>query len=256
MIADDERTFREAVSSLVDWKSLNIEVVALCKNGIEAYDAIVEYHPDIVLADIQMPGMSGLDVVARTKELDIMVEFILLTGHESFEYAHQAISEKVLHYLLKPSSEEEIVNAVKEASASLYVRRKVEQLPPEPGEEVPFTDGYSDYVRKTLKYVEKNYMDADLTLKSISENVLYMNPDYVSRQFMLQTGQRFIEYLSDFRVKKAKWILANGGKTNMATVAEKVGYGNNPKYFTHLFRKATGMAPREYAVKVQKKTLK
>ena len=53
LIADDEKMIRESISTLIDWKSLNIEVVAVCKNGLEAYDAILDKYPDIVLTDIR-----------------------------------------------------------------------------------------------------------------------------------------------------------------------------------------------------------
>ncbi|MDR1060102.1 MAG: response regulator [Clostridiales bacterium] len=247
MIADDERTIREAVSTLIDWNSLEIELAAICKNGLEAWEALSGQKIDIALADIRMPGFSGLELAAKARQAGLGTEFILLTGHESFEYAHRAISEKVRHYLLKPCNEADIVQAVKEAAASVHDRRRLEQLPPQPGDYAQAAEGaYSDYVQKILDQVEARYADPGLTLKGIAETVLYMNPDYVSRQFLLQTGQRFAEHLSAFRIRKAQWLLADKGRLSVGQVAEQVGYGSSPKYFSHLFRKTVGMGPREY----------
>ena len=87
IIADDERLIREALSTTINWKDLDIELTGICRNGIEAYDMILDESPDIVLTDIRMPGMSGLDLIRRTSEAGIPVQFILLSGYGEFEYA-------------------------------------------------------------------------------------------------------------------------------------------------------------------------
>jgi two-component system response regulator YesN len=76
-----------------------------------------------------------------------------------------------------------------------------------------------------------------------------MNPDYVSRQFSIQTGQKFLDYLIELRIKKAKWLLLSGVVDK--NIAEKIGYGNNPQYFNQLFKKITGLSPKTY-IKVMK----
>ena len=60
IIADDERVIRESISCLIDWEKLGVELTGLCRNGLEAYDMIIDEAPDIVLTDIRMPGMKGL----------------------------------------------------------------------------------------------------------------------------------------------------------------------------------------------------
>ena len=67
LIADDERLIREALSTTIDWKMYDIELIGICRNGIEAYDMILDESPDIVLTDIRMPGMSGLDLIRPAK---------------------------------------------------------------------------------------------------------------------------------------------------------------------------------------------
>ena len=78
LIADDERLIREALSTTIDWKMYDIELIGICRNGIEAYDMILDESPDIVLTDIRMPGMSGLDLIRRTSEAGISIQFIIL----------------------------------------------------------------------------------------------------------------------------------------------------------------------------------
>ena len=102
VIADDEKTIRETIAHLIDWKSLDIEVVAVCKNGNEAYDAILDEYPDIVLTDIRMPGMSGLEMIRRLRDAGGAIECIILSGYGEFEYAKRAMELGVRYYLLKP----------------------------------------------------------------------------------------------------------------------------------------------------------
>ena len=82
LIADDERIIRETIFNIIDWKKHDIEVIGLCKNGIEAYDMILDESPDIVLTDIRMPGMGGLELIRKSVRLtaDPVYYFIRLWG--------------------------------------------------------------------------------------------------------------------------------------------------------------------------------
>lgn len=91
VIADDERIIRETISTIIDWKQYDIELVGLCKNGLEAYDMILDESPDIVLTDIRMPGMDGLELIQRISQTDLNTQFIILSGYGEFEYAKTAM---------------------------------------------------------------------------------------------------------------------------------------------------------------------
>ena len=112
MIADDERIIREKISSLINWKAYDIQLVGLCKNGLEAYDTILDESPDIVLTDIRMPGMNGLELIQKISETDLDTKFIILSGYSEFEYAKQAMKYGVKHYLLKPCNEQQIIESI------------------------------------------------------------------------------------------------------------------------------------------------
>ena len=105
IIVDDEKIIRESIRSLIDWESLGIEVVGVCKNGLEAYDAILDSYPDIVLTDIKMPGLSGLELIEKLNDTRENIQFIILSGYSEFEYAKQARRFGIRHYLLKPCNE-------------------------------------------------------------------------------------------------------------------------------------------------------
>ena len=108
-----------------------------------------------------------------------------------------------------------------------------------------------NFIQEILNYTNAHISDPNLTLKWIVENHLYMNVDYVSRQFVLQTGQKFSSYLNEIRIKKAKQLLISCDSEKIYHVAEQVGCGNNPQYFSHLFKKYTKLTPKEYIAKMK-----
>lgn len=128
MIADDERVIRETISGLVDWESIGVELIGLCKDGIEAYHMILDESPDIVMTDIRMPGLSGLELVREITQTDQQIQFIILSGYEDFEYAREAMRYGIRHYLLKPCNEEKIAESIKLAGEDcLKARRLLEE---------------------------------------------------------------------------------------------------------------------------------
>lgn len=113
LIVDDEHIVREGLKSIISWENYGFEI---CGEGIDGKDAlnkIYELNPDLVLIDIKMPGMYGIDVIKQVREMKYKGNFIILTGYSDFEYAKSAIKLGVDSYLLKPIDEDELIEAVK-----------------------------------------------------------------------------------------------------------------------------------------------
>lgn len=492
IIADDERIIRETISTIIDWKQYDIELVGLCKNGLEAYDMILNETPDIVLTDIRMPGMDGLELIRRISETDLNTQFIILSGYGEFEYAKMAMKYGIRHYLLKPCSEAQILESIQEIAQDCYKKNSSEHSYPAMSSirhNVIFTilnnaicqkrsydeimcayDPYMDFyfssyhlfyiyfleeknleeflqqlkfyadshfpevtihgvyvnctlllffkefagnyqdmshffssikfpgrspsletedqsfknlqnlletildkikrfsmiyyindfrilsscnyscimddaekqmtdallnrkteaidnlidllsdvtdlsflkqlsnslmlkiaaadnrlstvdltewllnvtqemnleqlkltlaekLRKLLSakpqtssisamtqqicdYVNEHLSDPNLTLKRIAEQHLFMNTDYVSKKFQKETGTRFSSYLTDVRIERAKQLLVSAESDKIQTIAEQVGCGNSPQYFSQLFNKKTGMTPSSYIARI------
>ena len=130
MIVDDEQIIREALSQMIDYESLGYELIATAKNGMEAYDIICDEYPDVVITDIRMPILNGLDLIERSMKTDSKISFILLSGYNDFEYAKQAMKYGVRFYLLKPTDKNELIDSLasirKERLQEEY-RRKLQQ---------------------------------------------------------------------------------------------------------------------------------
>lgn len=491
VIADDERIIRETIANKIDWGKYDIEIIGLCSNGIEAYDIIIDENPDIVLTDIRMPGLNGLELIKKVNETSLTTQFIILSGFSEFDYAKTAMKYGVKQYLLKPCNEKEIIdsvlrckkdcttaimnhklqfsefimqsNMVHNIMSNIINDRICQNLPYstiynyyapyidftftpyqlyyiyylEPNNLNTFLNKIKEYANAKLSnliicgiyvnntlilffqnmyydlsdfehmmknvplentkvnlevslqsynslsmllennlekvkrfsliyyinnyhailtcnynnimlqienlylqmqnqnvdnfdkvmellnsinnveflkqlsnnlllkilnnnsmglsfhisdllneieqcdniddlknmvhdklfhvlhnqsenrtyssmtlqictYVKEHLDDPDLTLKYIAEKYLYMNVDYVSKKFCKETKQKFSQYLTEMRIERAKEIIYNDPKIPIQTIAEKTGCANNPKYFSRLFKKQTGITPTEY----------
>ena len=110
------------------------------------------------------------------------------------------------------------------------------------------------YISNKIKsYVKEHLSNSELSLKWIAEHELYMNVDYISKKFVKETGQKFSYYLTDVRIKKSKELLALADTDKIQNIAESVGFGNNPQYFSQIFKKNTGMSPSSYIKIIQSK---
>ncbi len=112
IIADDEDKVCQLIYKLVDWENLDMEVVSIVHNGIEALEAIEKFKPDVVITDIRMPGYDGLEMIRRAKEIRKNLNFIIISGYRHFEYAQNAIKYGVKDYLLKPIKKSEIMDTL------------------------------------------------------------------------------------------------------------------------------------------------
>ena len=500
LIVDDEEMICQAIANIIDWEKYNIQLIGTCTDGVDAYHTILDECPHIVMTDIRMPGISGLELIERISRTDLCTQFIILSGYGEFDYAKRAMKCGVRHYLLKPCTEEQIIECIQDVTEDCYqaisakddnsdqnsslmkelrrtliqnmiregvstsslsdsffesyehyldltnvpcqfcciyyleeknlhqclerfqdfrqihmpdtevfiiyiknillfffsntessyesldiyfqsmvfsdqtvsidyqrikypdlkslltmlikrIRRydvlyfiegtrripnfnygqiveKVNQLVPgissgdsqeqqhciqelegilttisnkdfllqlsdnilislgthlssgtlpeitdflyelHKEEDIAKIPGlllehiqqvtaasqfssrqYSPFITKLIDYIQEHYNNPDLTLKWISENYLYMNVSYVSRCFTRETGEKFSSFLMKLRVQKAKEILAASGGEKIQDVAELVGCGNTPYYFSKIFKKCTGLTPSAYVKK-------
>ncbi|MDF2926389.1 MAG: AraC family transcriptional regulator [Paenibacillaceae bacterium] len=123
IIADDEFNVRQGLQEVVDWGEMGIEVIALAANGQEAYEMCIAYQPDILLTDIRMPMLDGLEVAARLKEATPLMRIIIISGIQDFNYVKTALKLEADGYLLKPIKLEELAETVSQVVASMEAER-------------------------------------------------------------------------------------------------------------------------------------
>lgn len=113
MLADDENLILQGLENIIDWEELGLEIVNKASNGQEAIDKFNENPVDIVVTDINMPQVTGLELLKELKKISSDVKFIILSGYDDFSYAKKAIELGVENYILKPIDEEELEKTLK-----------------------------------------------------------------------------------------------------------------------------------------------
>ncbi len=119
LIVDDESLIRDGLKYIMDWEAAGFSVCGEASNGEEALHLIFSLHPDLVLMDIRMPKMQGLEVVKAARQQDFKGRFIITSGYSDFKYAQEAMRYGVEFYLTKPIEEEELSASVHKIKLSL-----------------------------------------------------------------------------------------------------------------------------------------
>lgn len=124
VIIDDEQTVREGIQTLLSWEDVGFTIIAESSDGEDGLETVLNYQPEVVLVDVRMPGMTGIELIAAAREAGYKGYFLILSGYSDFEYAKSAISLGVKGYLLKPIDEEELLRYISDIRNELDQERK------------------------------------------------------------------------------------------------------------------------------------
>jgi len=127
IIADDEKWVRATIRSLIPFEKLNLTLSCEAANGIEALELCRQHMPDIMLTDIMMPGLNGLELIREAKKLFPGLRIIVISGYSDFEYAKTAMKYGIIDYLLKPIDEEELTQVLERISTELTRQKQLER---------------------------------------------------------------------------------------------------------------------------------
>ncbi|MGG6309295.1 response regulator transcription factor [Paenibacillus macerans] len=275
LLVEDEVFVRESVREIIAWEELGFTVAGEAGNGGEALDMIRRDPPDLVLADIVMPEMDGVELLRRTREEGYRSRFIMLTCIGEFEYVRQAMEYGASNYILKLSmSVNSLRDTLRKVSAELARdgagttgadpdrggsgadMREAGGAGEGPQAEAPGRQTASSSpgpagteagvshpeVCKIIAYIAENYPQ-DITVKSMAQYVM-MGENYVSALFKKKTGQTLIHYLHRVRVEKAMEYLLH---TDLPVheIGHRVGFLND-NYFIKIFKRLTQQTPSRY----------
>ena len=279
LIVEDEVFVRESVKEIIRWEELGFTVIGESGNGTEALAIITREKPNLVLTDIVMPGLNGIELLKKTREAGLQSKFIMLTCMGEFEYVRQAMEYGASNYILKLSmSVNSLRDTLRKVSAELNAAGEDLRIPSTEGfvkkddiSDVPAIaevrssnsesslpssiSGFQSVlepvrdlavthpeVNKIIDYINGHY-DSDITVKSMSRFVM-MGENYVSALFKKKTGYTLIHYLHGVRMQKAAHYLRSTDFP-VYEIGQKVGFAND-NYFIKIFKRWTGCTPSQY----------
>ena len=233
LIADDEEIIGTCLEKMIDWKKIGTEVIGVALDGEEALEIFREKMPDIVILDINMPFINGIELAGIIHKERPDTKVIMLTAYKEFEYAQQAIKYQVVDYLTKPFNNDD-VKAVVEKIIEDWEKSQEKKKDSNEEKNETITD-------RIISYIKKNYQDPELNLKSTAE-ALFISTSYV--QTLLKNRQTsFSKLLDEIRMKKAMELLKKEKDLKVYEVAYMVGL-NSSQYFSKKFKQFYGVEPK------------
>lgn len=241
LIADDEDTIRRGMTKYMQLHTDRFSKIYEAENGQEALNILLQYQPQVMLLDVQMPVKSGIEVLQEAKRAGIEPITIILSGYDEFKYAQQALHLGAKEYLLKPVRAADILACINQLADEAFGTE---------GEaiEQEFAGQENRSLQIAQEYIAEHFTE-DISLSDVAEKA-GISAGYLSTLFSRQLQCKYVDYLNQIRITRACTYLAH---TVLKTyeVAYRVGF-RDEKYFSRVFKRIKGMNPKEYRQSLKK----
>ena len=246
LIVDDEELVRRGIVMETDWPRIGCMVVAEAQNGQEGLEMVKKYQPDVIVTDVRMPLMNGLEMVKAAREEGCKAKVIFLTAYSDFEYARNALKLGAADYLLKPFEDGELEKTIlricEPESGQISATAETADESVKAFLDLPKGDK-SKYVSEALEFVSANLAAQDLCVGMIAEH-LGLSEGHLSHLFKKETSYTVNAYITRYRIRRAMELLRDC-RIKVYEVAEQVGY-KDITYFSTVFKKLVGINPSEF----------
>ena len=245
LVADDEPIIRRGICTLVDFEAFSIAAAFEAADGVEALEILRREKIDILLADVNMPGMDGLTLAKAAKEINPDTKVVIITGYNYFDYALTAIKAGVDDFVLKPISRNDVTELLAKLVSSLRKEQQQKDAISAIGELkiLSGTGGEVALKSSLIKVIDDNCSDPAFSLNTLARHV-NLSAGYLSTVFKRLFGIPFQDYLVSVRLERAKILLLTTDLKNYE-IAERVGI-EDANYFSTSFKKRYGAPPSRY----------
>lgn len=249
VIIDDEPIIVEGLSKAIDWDKWDCRVVGTASDGEEGLEVIRKEKPNMIITDIQMPGINGLTMIGALKSEFPFMQIAILTGYRDFDYAKEAIRLGVSRFLLKPSKHAEMEEAIEAMTGKIKELSELhpeilEGAEPEESDEIDIYSGAANsfIVNKAMEYIKEHYNEK-IRLVDVADEI-YVSQWHLSKLLNKHTNSNFSEILNGIRIEKAKQLLKDPS-LRIYDIAEMVGF-SDLTHFSRVFKKTEGISANEY----------
>lgn len=241
LLVEDEDLIRRGLQFKMDWTAVGCVVVGEAASGEEGLEKIQALRPDIVITDIRMQDMDGLEML-RAGLAVCSFRAVIISGYSEFDYAQQAISLGVSEYLLKPVDFNELKACLLKIAAQQQRESAAQRQADAPL--LPNLDASrlgNKYAAEMLRYIQEHYAQR-ISLTDLSQE-LNVSCTHLNAKFKAETGYTFHDFLNYYRISKAV-ELQKQGDLKLYEIAELVGFSDY-KYFSKVYKKYVGYSPNK-----------
>lgn len=242
MIIDDEKHMTEYLKHLINWNEYGFENIIIFNRGLEAEKAILKNPPNLILTDIRMPEITGLQIAKCVSDNKLDSQVIIISGYSDFEYAQKAIRYGVREFLLKPLLKKDFLGALERLSDTLELNSIKKKVDLPVSNVVVKSIVVDPIIDEVQKYIKGHY-DELLTLDILSQ-IVHLNSSYLSAYYKKITGNNLSSFVTGVRLERAAKLLVESD-LRINKIGEMVGY-NKTQYFISLFKKKYGVTPQQF----------
>ncbi len=239
LLVDDEERIRKGMKNLLESVIGEYQVVAEAANGKKAMECLLTCQVDLIITDIRMPEMDGMEFIRRVRNQLPHTPIFVLSGYDEYEYMRQALKSNVTDYILKPIDRVEFAQALSKVGEIIGNKNIEDNMGPHKDK----SEKDRRQVIRRVKEIINEKLHEDISLQNLANEVKY-SYNHLSALFKSETGQSFSDYLTSIRLEKAKQLLRD---TNLKIyeIGTICGYPNS-KYFMSIFKEEFGLTPSEF----------
>lgn len=234
-LVDDEPLTLEDLMKNVLWAENGFEVTGSNTNPVAALAEISQCPPDLLVCDLKMPGMNGIELIQQLRSRNISSEIIMLSAYGEFEASRQFFLMSGYDYLLKPLREQEVELVLGKLAKRLAPRTAVESMPAAAGKPA---QAFESLIEHVVKHFDKRH-----TLKSLSDQ-FNLNPTYICNLFAKHYDTTLTAFLTSLRMQEAARMIVQT-ETALKEIAVACGYGDY-FYFCRVFKQFYSVPPSQY----------
>lgn len=225
LLVDDNEFERNGISYLLQKYQIPVSISEV-SNGLDALALLKSEHFDVLISDIKMPIMDGIELIKRVREFDTLIDVVIISGYDDFEFAKKLLNSNIVNYILKPLNTLEFIETI----TNLPCLKKES------------TTAYSKIINQVLTIIESEFSQ-NLSLEDLASRV-FLSPSYLSNLFKKEVGENMIPYLNQYRLERARDLLTHSNM-KVTDIAVFVGIPNT-SYFNRMFKAAYHMSPSTY----------
>lgn len=242
LIVEDDAALRFIYSKKKIWSDCGFCIEDEASNGREALELIGRKKYDLILTDIQMSFIDGIELLRDVKEKGINSEVVLVSSYDEFEYARQGLVLGAADYILKPAEDNKLREMLLRVRERLGEKRKISAEVKAAAEQCGITIPDEGMVCNICHYFSEN-SDRVFTMEEISEEFGFSR-DYFGKLFKSHMGTGFNNFYSWVKIERAKELLLTGNYKNYE-ISDMLGY-STVDYFTKVFKEMTGVTPSQF----------